>query len=819
MTPDRPSRDAEEVVRQSRRVRRLARALVFDPGTAADVEQEALLAALERPPRDGGAIGAWLKVTVRNLAHRAWRSRERREARERAAARPEGSVPDPAEILAREEQRHLLVTELLALGEPWRSALVLRYLEELPPRVVARRLGVPLDTARTRIARGRELLRERLERRDRELGRAHGAWGVALVNGLRLAPDLGRVARHLVRPALTAVPGGLSMSLAKLGGAAALVTALAVVWTLTQESRDVSTPSQGEPVAAALAEAAPVAPVAAPAHSGRRTHIDDLPPSPELPQPEAQAITGPTTGALTLHARWSDGTPAPNVSALVTAYTGSGTWEEEIPVLTDANGESLVQIPACWAVVYWSRGEADTAVVTAGEESEVVHTLEPGMLVTGLVIDRLERPVPGAALFLSTNGPVADAQVVGFTDEKGRFEIRDCSSGLGWLSARAAGHSPSEQITLIGGEGAEADVVLQVHPGGALDGVVLDELGQPVAGAWLQVGPGTSTQRFPSEDGLQRYLPVGERVRTAEDGTFHVEAVTPGECPVVARTPGYAAWSGSVSVPEGGTATLTVQLSAGTAVEGIVVDASGTPVEGAEVRAGGQAGGHGFTALRQLTSAEGRFAFRDLPVGEFPVRVESESSGRCEATLVGMPGATLTWNPVLGGLELRGRIVGLSAPDGCRVEAFSWTPEHQSMGNARVDASGAFVVRGLIDADHQVRILAPQQLVFPVLLQEGVRPGPEEQTFAVDPAQLPSVHLRGRVLDAQGQPAAGVAVSPLLAGFPNAPVVNTAADGTYSIGPVPPGRWRISARPPGRGELHTDPVELGPGTTWDFGDL
>src|SRR5262249_59370531 len=48
------------------------------------------------------------------------------------------------------------------LPEIYRAALVLCYLEGATQEEAARRLGCPLATVRTRVARGRKLLRERL---------------------------------------------------------------------------------------------------------------------------------------------------------------------------------------------------------------------------------------------------------------------------------------------------------------------------------------------------------------------------------------------------------------------------------------------------------------------------------------------------------------------------------------------------------------------------------------------------------------------------------------------------------------------------------
>jgi RNA polymerase sigma factor (sigma-70 family) len=57
-----------------------------------------------------------------------------------------------------------VIDAVLSLSEPIRSTIVLRYLEDLPPREVARRLGVPIETVRSRSRRGLEDMRATLGR-------------------------------------------------------------------------------------------------------------------------------------------------------------------------------------------------------------------------------------------------------------------------------------------------------------------------------------------------------------------------------------------------------------------------------------------------------------------------------------------------------------------------------------------------------------------------------------------------------------------------------------------------------------------------------
>ncbi|MBL9086982.1 MAG: sigma-70 family RNA polymerase sigma factor, partial [Planctomycetia bacterium] len=158
--------DVETLLAHEGFVRGLARQLVTGDADVDDVVQQTFVAALEHPPRSEGGLRGWLATVVRNVVRQGYRAKGRRARRERVAARPEG-VPSTADLLAREVARRTVVEAVVALDEPYRAAIVLRYLEGLPPRDVAARLGVPVETARTRVKRGLVLLRARLDERHR----------------------------------------------------------------------------------------------------------------------------------------------------------------------------------------------------------------------------------------------------------------------------------------------------------------------------------------------------------------------------------------------------------------------------------------------------------------------------------------------------------------------------------------------------------------------------------------------------------------------------------------------------------------------------
>ena len=144
-------------------VRRLALALLRDAHAAEDAVQEAWRAGLERPPRSD--IRAWLARVTRNAAARQRRSEARRAERElrRAAdATAAQQAAAPGEVLAREETLRLVVEAVCGLEEPYRATVLARYFEDLPPRAIAHRAGLPVETVRTRLKRAVERLRAAL---------------------------------------------------------------------------------------------------------------------------------------------------------------------------------------------------------------------------------------------------------------------------------------------------------------------------------------------------------------------------------------------------------------------------------------------------------------------------------------------------------------------------------------------------------------------------------------------------------------------------------------------------------------------------------
>ena len=142
----------------------LARWLVRDAHDAQDVVQDALVRALRHfDGFRGGDPRPWLLAIVRNAAF-AWLGSRRPgdvdiPDDELDAALAVGAPPsDPESLAIRRAERREIDAAIAALPIAFREAVVLRELEELSYRDIARITDVPIGTVMSRLSRARHLL-------------------------------------------------------------------------------------------------------------------------------------------------------------------------------------------------------------------------------------------------------------------------------------------------------------------------------------------------------------------------------------------------------------------------------------------------------------------------------------------------------------------------------------------------------------------------------------------------------------------------------------------------------------------------------------
>ena len=109
-------------------------------------------------------FSTWMFTIAANLCRNRLRYRRNHPVAELPAQIRGGT--DPAKIVAADD-RHAAIREALnELPYGYRAPLVLRYYNDLPYREIAEILAIPEGTVKTRIHRGKAMLKQRMEERD-----------------------------------------------------------------------------------------------------------------------------------------------------------------------------------------------------------------------------------------------------------------------------------------------------------------------------------------------------------------------------------------------------------------------------------------------------------------------------------------------------------------------------------------------------------------------------------------------------------------------------------------------------------------------------
>lgn len=803
--------DLEWFVAQDARLRALARRLVRDAHLAEDVAQDAWTAAMRGAPQRA-SLGAWLGGVTRKLSLKALRSNERRLRREFGSTAPE-TPPSTDALVAQEAARRAVADAVLALPDATRTVIVWRFFDGLSPGAIARRLGEPVETVRTRIKRGLDRLRQSLDSTHGGDGRAWCAALAPLAFAKTSSAGIGAILTG-VAAMNTSVKVGI--------GVAALV---AVTWTFVPWFESPA------PLPIELVERSSAA---APSIDGER----DVAPISRVAAVPASTVDASTPLAtddnvsaqetsrvdVTLRARWaSDGSPAAGIGIhFVGDLAGA---RSSIPTAYETRSDGSVVVPNVkfgTAVYEFDRGSGSTLEIDATHhEFDVV--VPTGLRVSGRVVDSSGQPVADALIRSQGLGMNPAGFTLARSGPDGTFVIRDLSQQRP-LGAVKVGYSPSPFVFVQGAASGERQLNLTLRPGGAdVDVVVLSPEGRPVAGAIVVLQP-PGNAMVQLEDGSLALDAATTAATTDRTGRARFIGVRDGDHGVTIALPPFAEHVEHWTLIRGRNAERVVTLDHGVRVFGRVADRGGRPAIGAYVErkpstwfsgGGVYADDEGRYEMTGVPRTPQTFRANSMPMGSQSLDVtlgEGEHERRVDFTL----SSAASWiGSVVDdqGAPLVGWIVR-PMPDP-PVAGFNG-------GQAYTGDDGRFMIVETEAVPQRLEVLphdAPTNL--PTFAHGPIEPSGEAVTIVVPTAKLARMQVVGRVVDGNGDGVVGVEVFAHRAEVDGGGFAWSRADeaGAFRVGPLTPGTFTLAIRAPGFASFvasHTFPTTA---ETWDLGDV
>lgn len=416
---------------------------------------------------------------------------------------------------------------------------------------------------------------------------------------------------------------------------------------------------------------------------------------------------------------------------------------------------------------------------------------------------------------------------------------------------RPAELTPAERVGETTGSEAHATpetrqaVVPDADPGGrsvafgAIQGLVVDPEGQPIAGAevgLLNARPSALGDDYWTLRGIDPPRPVS-KVKTEADGAFRFDQLDPRKdwsLTVVHEKYLSHATDQTIPVPEGGTWLETIRLEPGQVASGFVRDAkTSQPIAGALLVVDGP-----FAGLRRskspsraeaVTDATGAYTFSNVGGGSqsrvltitapgyatqvisnFTMVVQGEAPRRFknkqpEAKLEGRK-QDFELEP---GMIIAGRVVDPSrrGVPGIEIEALSQSGTLNSTGLARSGPQGEFLLEGLAEGIYTLRVTAGHYDAHPLQRVEAGKTDVLVELFE-------QATVTGKVVDPRGQPVASFVVKARAANEISKAYgavvaegkVRGSSDGSFELRGVPEGSYVIEGLAEGFASSFSDTI-------------
>ncbi len=430
---------------------------------------------------------------------------------------------------------------------------------------------------------------------------------------------------------------------------------------------------------------------------------------------------------------------------------------------------------------------AEVQQVELDADSEPVSLrLARGPTLVVHIVDERARPIAGAIVEVGARSRV--------TPRDGMVRFRAIDLGFELVDVRAPDRAHVRHRVGSGEDpAATLACTIVLAAGSDIAGIVVDEAGRPVPDAYVELASSTHSA-------------LRETTFADASGAWRLQNLAADAYLLRASSRTHVATEDLALTHDGSRATrgVVVRVELGGEIAGIVVDATGRPVEGAQVRAG---------STSETSDARGEFVLRGLAPEPHSVSVATPTLGAMNQEVELVRGEHVRLRFVLGPSSLAGIVVDSAGQRMEHAFVYARSRADSSFAFARSDLYGHFDFGGLPPGSYTLTAERDHSDHESPAIE--VMTGNRQLTLVVPEL----ARVTGRVT-VDGRPLAyyRVAITNHLGSEPRSTAVYD-ANGRFVTADAAPGTFVLVITAPGFTRHVIDHVDLLAGRTVDVGDI